>query len=125
MLRRENRPARGYASIDADLLDYPRRDSFFACLSHDYDVGISRCFAEYDDRLVIRLVKHGMDRPDALSEIIRVLRLRYFLTERVYGRGGAMISKSVEIALDNGVLAELDLLELNDWTLLERLAQVA
>jgi uncharacterized protein len=115
-------------SIDADLLDYLRRDSFFAGLSHDYDDRIFRCFAEHDDRLVIRLAKHGMDRPDARSEIIGVLRLRYFLTERVYYHhtkvvAGAMISKSVEIALDHGVLAESDLLELNDWTLLDRLVR--
>lgn len=115
-------------SIDADLLDYLRRDSFFAGLSHDYDDRIFRCFAEHDNRLVIKLAKHGMDRSDARSEIIGVLRLRYFLTERVYYHhtkvvAGAMISKAVEIALDHGVLAESDLLELNDWTLLDRLAR--
>ncbi|WCM20523.1 HD domain-containing protein [Paraburkholderia bryophila] len=115
-------------SIDADLLDYLRRDSFFAGLSQNYDDRIFRCFAEHADRLVIRLARHGMDRPDARSEIIGVLRLRYYLTERVYYHhtkvvAGAMISKSVEIALDHGVLAESDLLELNDWTLLDRLAR--
>jgi uncharacterized protein len=115
-------------SIDADLLDYLRRDSFFAGLAHDYDDRILRCFAVHHDRLVIRLVRHGMDRPDALSEVIGVLRLRYFLTERVYYHhtkvaAGAMISKSVEIARDSGALTEQDLLQLNDWTLLERLAQ--
>ncbi|WP_095530329.1 HD domain-containing protein [Candidatus Dactylopiibacterium carminicum] len=113
-------------AIDADLLDYLRRDSFFAGLSHDYDDRIFRAFAVHDDRLVIRLVKHGMDRPDARSEIIRVLRLRYFLTERVYYHhtkvvAGAMISKAVELALDHGLLREEDFLSLNDWTLLERL----
>ncbi|MDQ8022026.1 MAG: HD domain-containing protein [Moraxellaceae bacterium] len=113
-------------AIDADLLDYLRRDSFFAGLSHDYDDRIFRAFAIRDDRLVVRLVKHGMDRPDARSEILRVLRLRYFLTERVYYHhtkvvAGAMISKAVEQAVDRGVLGEGDLLELNDWTLLDRL----
>jgi HD superfamily phosphohydrolase len=115
-------------SIDADLLDYLRRDSFFAGLSQDYDDRIFQCFAEHDGRLVIRLARHGMDRPDARSEIIGVLRLRYYLTERVYYHhtkvvAGAMISKSVEIALDHHVLVESDLLELNDWTLLDRLAR--
>lgn len=113
-------------AIDADLLDYLRRDSFFAGLSHDYDDRIFRAFALAQDRLVVRLVKHGMDRPDARSEIIRVLRLRYFLTERVYYHhtkvvAGAMISKAVELALDCGALHEADLLDLNDWTLLDRL----
>jgi HD superfamily phosphohydrolase len=113
-------------SIDADLLDYLRRDSYFSGLSQDYDDRIFRCFAEHDNRLVVSLARHGMDRPDARSEIIGVLRLRYYLTERVYYHhtkvaAGAMISKSVEIALDNEVLAERDLLDLNDWTLLARL----
>jgi HD superfamily phosphohydrolase len=67
-----------------------------------------------------------MDRPDARSEVIQLLRMRYFLTERVYYHhtkvvAGAMISKAVELALDAGVLGERDLLDLNDWTLLDRL----
>ncbi|WP_109481290.1 HD domain-containing protein [Paraburkholderia sp. C35] len=115
-------------SVDADLLDYLRRDSYFSGLAQNYDDRIFRCFAERDDRLVIRLARDGMDRPDARSEIIGVLRLRYYLTERVYYHhtkvvAGAMISKSVELALDHNVLAENDLLELNDWTLLDRLAR--
>ena len=114
-------------TIDADLLDYLRRDSFFAGLAHDYDDRILRAFALHDDRLVLRLVKRGMDRPDTRSEIVGVLRLRYFLTERVYYHhtkvvAGAMISKAVELAHDQGLLGEDDLLELNDWTLLDRLA---
>jgi len=114
--------------IDADLLDYLRRDSYFAGLSQNYDDRIFRCFAERDDRLVIRLARHGMDRPDARSEIIGVLRLRYYLTERVYYHhtkvaAGAMISKAVEIAVAHGALVESDLLELNDWTLLDRLGR--
>ena len=114
-------------TIDADLLDYLRRDSFFAGLAHDYDDRILRAFALHDDRLVLRLVKRGMDRPDTRSEIVGVLRLRYFLTERVYYHhtkvvAGAMISKAVELAHDQGLLGEDDLLDLNDWTLLDRLA---
>ena len=114
-------------TIDADLLDYLRRDSFFAGLAHDYDDRILRAFALHDDRLVLRLVKRGMDRPDTRSEIVGVLRLRYFLTERVYYHhtkvvAGAMISKAVELAHDQGLLGEDDLLDLNDWTLLNRLA---
>ena len=115
-------------TIDADLLDYLRRDSFFCGLAHDYDDRILRAFALHDDRLVLRLVKRGMDRPDTRSEIVGVLRLRYFLTERVYYHhtkviAGAMISKAVELALDGGLLREDELLDLNDWTLLDRLAR--
>jgi hypothetical protein len=113
-------------AIDADLLDYLRRDSFFTGLAHDYDDRILRAFSLGEGRLAMRLVKHGMDRPDARSEIIQVLRLRYFLTERVYTHhtkvvAGAMISKAVELALTHGELTEADLLLLNDWTLLDRL----
>lgn len=113
-------------AIDADLLDYLRRDSFFTGLAHDYDDRILRAFAVHGDHLALRLSKHGMDRPDARSEIIGVLRLRYFLTERVYYHhtkvvAGAMISKAVELAVDHGLLDEVDLLRCNDWTLLDRL----
>lgn len=113
-------------AIDADLLDYLRRDSFFTGVSHGYDDRILRCFALLEDELVIRLVKHGFDRSDARSEAISVLRLRYFLTERVYYHhtkvvAGALISKAVEQALQAGKLSEKDLLTLNDWTLLEYL----
>lgn len=45
--------------IDADLLDYLRRDSYFAGLSQNYDDRIFRCFTERDDRLVIRPARHG------------------------------------------------------------------
>jgi HD superfamily phosphohydrolase len=113
-------------SIDADLLDYLRRDSFYSGLAHNYDDRIFNCFAERDDRLVVRLVRRGVDRPDVRSEIISLLRLRYFLTERVYYHhtkvtAGAMLSKAVEQALDCDILTERDLLKLNDWTLLDRL----
>lgn len=113
-------------TIDADLLDYLRRDSFFTGLSHNYDDRILRSFTVHGDRLALRLSKHGMDRPDARSEIIGVLRLRYFLTERVYYHhtkvvAGALISKAVEQALEHGLLEEADFLRFNDWTLLDRL----
>jgi HD superfamily phosphohydrolase len=87
-------------------------------------------FTVADGHLALHMRKHGMDRPDARSEVIQLLRMRYFLTERVYYHhtkvvAGAMISKAVELALDHGVLGEGDLLELNDWTLLDRLARAS
>jgi len=114
------------STIDADLLDYLRRDSRFTGLAHDYDDRVFQYFTVADDHLALRMTKHGMDRPDARSEVIQLLRMRYFLTERVYYHhtkvvAGAMISKAVELALDDGALAEGDLLDLNDWTLLDRL----
>jgi len=114
------------STIDADLLDYLRRDSLFAGLQQGYDDRIFHYFTVADGRLALEMTKHGMERPDARSEIVQVLRMRYFLTERVYYHhtkviAGAMISKAVELALGAGALTEAELLGLNDWTLLERL----
>ncbi len=116
------------STIDADLLDYLRRDSYFTGLPHNYDDRVFRSFGVAGGRLALRMARHGMDRPDARSEVIQLLRTRYFLTERVYYHhtkvvAGAMISKAVEIALDHGALAEHDLMDLDDWTLLEHLAR--
>lgn len=116
------------STIDGDLLDYLRRDSYFAGLAQDYDDRVFRYFTVMDNRLVLSMTKHGMERPDARSEIVQLLRMRYFLTERVYYHhtkvaAGAMISKAVELALDAAELSESELLRLSDWTLFERLRQ--
>jgi HD superfamily phosphohydrolase len=118
------------STIDADLLDYLRRDSYFAGLAQSYDDRVLRYFTVADDHLALAMTKHGMERPDARSEVVQLLRMRYFLTERVYYHhtkvaAGAMISKAVELAADAGALMEPDLLTLNDWTLLERLRAAA
>ena len=114
------------STIDADLLDYLRRDSYFAGLEQNYDDRVFRYFTVAEGHLALHMTKHGMERPDARSEIVQLLRMRYFLTERVYYHhtkvvAGAMISKAVELALDEGALSENDLLQLNDWTLLDHL----
>ena len=75
------------------------------------------------------MTKHGMERPDARSETVQLLRMRYFLTERVYYHhtkvaAGAMISKAVELAHEHGAVGEDDLLQLTDGTLFERLRAV-
>lgn len=117
------------STIDADLLDYLRRDAYFAGLAPNYDARIFSYFIVDGDQLVINMTKHGMERPDARSETVQLLRLRYFLTERVYYHhtkvaAGAMISKAVELAHLHGALAEDELLKLNDWSLLHRLKSV-
>ncbi len=108
------------STIDADLLDYLRRDSYFAGLAQAYDDRILSSFILEDGRLVISMTKHGMDRSDTRSEIMHLLRMRYFLTERVYTHhaklaSGAMISKAVELAVAGG-LREEDLYGLTDST---------
>lgn len=114
------------STIDADLLDYLRRDAYFAGLGQDYDDRIFRYFVVDGGELAIDMTKHGMERPDARSETVQLLRMRYFLTERVYYHhtkvaAGAMISKAVELAQEHGGLSEAELLHLNDWSLFERL----
>ena len=114
------------STIDADLLDYLRRDSYFAGLAQNYDDRIFRSFIVDNGQLAINMTKHGMERPDTRSETIQLLRMRYFLTERVYYHhtkvaAGAMISKAVELAHDHGAVSEDELLELTDGKLLERL----
>lgn len=116
------------STVDADLLDYLRRDAHFTGLAQAYDDRIFQYFTVAGGHLALRMVRHGLDRPDARSEAIQLLRMRYFLTERVYYHhtkviAGAMVSKAVEMALDSGALEEGDLLRLDDCSLLERLAR--
>ena len=58
------------STIDADLLDYLRRDSYFAGLAQNYDDRIFRYFVVDRDQLAINMTKHGMERPDARSETV-------------------------------------------------------
>ena len=116
------------STIDADLLDYLRRDSYFAGLAQNYDDRVFRSFIVDNGQLAINMTKHGMERPDTRSETIQLLRMRYFLTERVYYHhtkvaAGAMISKAVELAHDHGAVSEDELLTLTDGKLFERLLQ--
>lgn len=117
------------STIDADVLDYLRRDAYFAGLVHNYDERVFSYFTIIDDSLGINLEKHGLDRLDARSEILHLLRFRYFMMERVYAHhakiiSGAMIAKAVQLATDYG-LTEDQLLQLNDFSLLEKLKQLA
>ena len=107
-------------AVDADLLDYLRRDSFFAGLTQNYDDRIFSYFILAEDgQLAVNMVKHGLEYPAARSEILHLLRMRYFLTERVYLHhakvaAGAMLSKAVELAVGLG-LREEDLYPLSDY----------
>jgi uncharacterized protein len=117
------------STIDADLLDYLRRDSYFAGLAQNYDDRIFRYFVVDHDQLALNMTKHGMERPDARSETVQLLRMRYFLTERVYYHhtkvaAGAMISKAVELAHAHGALGEDELLQLHDGQLFDRLRRI-
>lgn len=117
------------STIDADLLDYLRRDSYYAGVAQAYDERLFSYFTVEQDQLALHMTKHGMERPDARSETVQLLRMRYFLTERIYYHhtkvaAGAMLSKAVEMAQEHGVLGEEELLGLTDAGLLHRLASV-
>ncbi len=94
-------------TICADLLDYLRRDAIYCGLNMDYDDRIFRYFQVEDGKLILNLQKDGLFRHDAFSEVIHLLRIRYFLTERVYYHhakiaAGAMLSRAVERAVNIG-----------------------
>lgn len=113
-------------TLDADLLDYLRRDSYFTGLSQEYDDRIYAYFCVEEGRLAVDLTKRGLERHDAWSEIVHLLRMRYFLTERVYFHhakvvAGAMISKGLELAVERGLVEE-ELYEMGDEELLSYLA---
>jgi uncharacterized protein len=115
------------STVDADLLDYLRRDSFFAGLRLDYDDRIFSYFAMENGQLLINMVKHGIDRPDARTEVLHLLRMRYMLTERVYLHhakiaSGAMVSKAVELHARGSLRGEEALYSMQDQTFLNFMA---
>lgn len=109
-------------TVCADLLDYLARDAFFCGLVQRYDPRILRAFRVEGGRLYLSAEKGGVLREDVVSEVVHLLRLRYFLTERVFFHhtktaAGAMISRAVEQAVRRGLSLE-DLLPLTDERLL-------
>ena len=114
------------STIDADLLDYLKRDNYFTGLSQNYDERIFLSYMIKDEELGMNMVKKGLDRQDALTEVMNLLRLRYFLTERVYYHHtkvivGSMISKALEFTLAKG-LAEEELIYQSDGSFLSLIA---
>ena len=108
------------STVDADLLDYLRRDAYFSGLQQDYDDRIFSTFTLADGQLAI-----NMSKLSTRTELLHLLRLRYFLTERVYYHhakvaSGAMIAKAVELAVGEG-LTEQDIYPLTDGALLRSL----
>lgn len=106
-------------TVCADLLDYLKRDAFFCGFLQCYDERIFRYFSIADGHFVIELQKDGLFRHDALSELINLLRIRFTLTERVYYHhakavAGAMISKALELAIEDQKIKLEDLFELRD-----------
>ncbi len=114
------------STVDADLLDYLRRDSYFAGLRQDYDDRIFSYFTIDGGHLVMNMTRHQQDRPDARSEILHLLRMRYYLTERIYLHhakiaSGAMVAKAVELAARSFLRGEEQLYHLTDELFLDML----
>ncbi len=115
-------------TIDADLLDYLRRDAHYTGLELRYDRRVIDYFRvdRAGQRMFVDCEKHGMLREDVVSELLRLLEIRYHFSERVYYHhakiaAGALMSRMVEMALRQGALSAADLMASTDESLLLRL----
>lgn len=116
-------------TIDADLMDYLRRDAYYTGLELRYDQRVIGYFRvdKQSQRMFVDCSKQGMLREDIMSEITRVLEMRYHFSERVYYHhakvaAGALISRMVEMALRAGALSLPDLQGSTDQSLLVMLS---
>jgi len=112
-------------TIDADLLDYLRRDAHYTGLELRYDRRVVDYFRidRKSQQMFVDCEKNGMLREDIVSELLRVLETRYHFSERVYYHhakiaAGALLSRMVEMALREGALTALDLQMATDESLL-------
>lgn len=115
-------------TIDADLLDYLRRDAHYTGLELHYDRRVVDYFRidRATGRMFVDCEKNGMLREDIVSELLRVLECRYHFSERVYYHhakiaAGALLSRMVELALRAGALTAAELQQLTDESLVFRL----
>ena len=111
-----------------DILDYLARDAYFTGLKLSVDPRVTSYFKidRASGNLYIDLAKHDLLREDILSEIVRMLEARYYFSERVYYHhakvaAGALIARAVGLALAAGALAEEDLYEATDESVLDLL----
>jgi HD superfamily phosphohydrolase len=113
-------------TICSDILDYLQRDAYFTGLRIGIDPRLVTHFKvdRASGNVYIDLAKHNLLREDILSEIVRMLEARYYFSERVYYHhakvaAGALIARAVELALAERVLAEEDLYDTTDASLLD------
>jgi HD superfamily phosphohydrolase len=115
-------------TIDADLLDYLRRDAHYTGLELRYDRRVVDYFRidRRSQQMFVDCEKNGMLREDIVSELLRLLEIRFHFSERVYYHhakiaAGALLSRMVELALRAGALTAQDLQVATDESLLLRL----
>lgn len=116
---------RGY--IDADNLDYLRRDSFFLGLPYgNYDDRIFASFRivnfEGEDRIAFR------DSKDTLNAIVSILDSRYTLRRAAYLHHGVIIAddmllEALKLALSEEVIDLFDVFICGDYELLAKMKQ--
>jgi hypothetical protein len=77
-------------TICADLLDYLARDHLYAGLPHSLGRRFTSAFfvigadrGPYSERLALNIMREEHERTDIVSELLKALRYRYELTERV------------------------------------------
>lgn len=99
-------------TICADLMDYLRRDHYYCGLPIGLGSRFVSGFYVMDDRhvhfprkMVVQISRDGQRREDVLSELVKCLRYRYELSERVLihhakTAADAMISKMLEMWVD-------------------------
>ncbi|MCA8958779.1 MAG: hypothetical protein KDC87_22065, partial [Planctomycetes bacterium] len=117
-------------TIDADLLDYLRRDAYYTGLELRYDDRVAGYFRvdRGSGQMYVDCEKDGMLREDIVSELIRLLETRYHFSERVYYHhakvaAGALVARMVELALRHGALRPEDLHGSTDQSLLDALGR--
>ena len=118
-------------TIDADLLDYLRRDAMYTGLELRYDQRVIDYFRveRSSGEMFVDCEKNGMLREDIVSELLRVLECRYHFSERVYYHhakvsAGALLSRMVELALRAGALTADELQNMTDESLIVRLGSI-
>jgi HD superfamily phosphohydrolase len=118
-------------TIDADLLDYLRRDAHYTGLELRYDRRVLDYFRvdRAGQQMFVDCEKNGMLREDIVSELLRVLECRYHFSERVYYHhakvaAGALLSRMVELAMRSGVLTAKHLQRMTDESLVWRLGEL-
>ncbi len=118
-------------TIDSDLLDYLRRDAYYTGLELRYDSRVTGYFRidPDSDSMYVDCEKEGMLREDIVSELMRLLEIRYHFSERVYYHhakvaAGALLARMVELALRNGGLTATELQDSTDQSLLFQLSRI-
>ncbi len=115
-------------TICADLLDYLARDIYYTGLCDRYDY--QRILSSYDifhNRLIMdlrhtdKIIRRGL-----LSEMLKLLNMRYTLAERVYydrtkAMASAMIGRAMAYGIKGGVVSFEELKKLTDEELFFKL----